>query len=88
MNGSGPSWRTVDLQGVGALEVRVPTLRDSLGVDGTDVAWWHRCVRWPGASEPLTRDELLDFPVASANALAAEVMKAPFTEPPSGGSGG
>jgi hypothetical protein len=38
--------------------------------------------------EPMTRDELLDLPVAAANQLAGEVMRARPTQPPSGGSGG
>lgn len=82
------SWRSVDLDGVGAVEVRVPTLRDSLGMQPGDIAWWHACVRRAGAASPMTRDELLDLPVAAANALAAEVMQARPTRPPTGGSGG
>lgn len=82
------SWRTVDLPGVGPVEVRVPTLRDSVGMQPGDLAWWHGCVRRPGAEQAFTRDELLDMPVSAANRLAEEVMRPHPTEPPSGGSGG
>jgi len=85
---TGPSWRAVDLGGVGAVEVRGPTLRDAVGVDTSDLAWWHRCVRTPGSEQPWTREQLLDLPVQAANELANEVMQARPTQPPSGGSGG
>jgi hypothetical protein len=79
-------WRLVDLDGVG-VEVRPVTLRDVAGQDVTDPSFIHRCVRHPGG-ETWTRDEVLDLPVAAANALAAEVMKSRPTSAPSGASGG
>ena len=57
-----------------------------VGADVTDPSFIHRCVRHPGA-EVYTRDEILDLPVAAANQLAAEVMKARPTSAPSGASG-
>lgn len=80
------SWRMVHLDGVGAIEVRRPTLRDICDVQPGDQAWWHRCVRRNGAA--MSRDEVLDLDVEVAAALAAEVTKARPTQPPSGGSGG
>lgn len=87
MTNNGPSWRRVDLDGVGAVEVRAVTLRDTVGIDVTDPAWFHGVVRHPGG-ETFTRDELLDLPIAAANQLASEVMQTRPTRPPNGGSGG
>lgn len=87
MTTNAPSWRRVDLDGVGAVEVRAVTLRDTVGIDTSDPAWFHKAVRHAGG-EQLTRDELLDLPVAAANQLAGEVMRARPTQPPSGGFGG
>jgi hypothetical protein len=87
MTSSSPSWRLVDLDGVGAVEIRPVTLRDTVGADVTDPSFIHRCVRHPGA-EVYTRDEILDLPVAAANQLAAEVMKPRPTTAPSGAFGG
>jgi hypothetical protein len=83
---SSPSWRQVDLDGVGAVEVRPVTLRDTVGADVTDPSFIHKCVRHVGG-EVYTQDEILDLPVAAANALAGEVMKARPTSAPSGASG-
>ena len=78
------SWRPVDLDGVGAIEVRRPTLRDSVGADGADVAWWAVCVRRNGVV--LTRDDVLDMDVSDAKAIVAEVMKPRPTSAPSSGA--
>lgn len=88
MHAMGPSWRTVHLDGVGAVEVRRPTLRDITGAQANDVAWWHGCVRIDG--KELTRDECLDLDSEIANQLAQEVAK-PRSHPsqaPSGACGG
>lgn len=87
MTSPAPSWRRVDLEGVGALEIRPITLRDTVGVDVNDPSWFHVVVRHAGG-EPLTRDEVLDLPIAVANALAQEVMAPRPIQPPNGGSGG
>jgi|DEB19_MinimDraft_3_1074340.scaffolds.fasta_scaffold32458_4 hypothetical protein len=84
---TGPSWRALHLDGVGAVEVRRPTLRDIAGASDKDPAWWHGCVRIDG--QPLTRDQCLDLEADIANALAQEVAK-PRSHPsqaPSDGCG-
>jgi hypothetical protein len=42
MTTSSPSWRRVDLDGVGAVEVRPVTLRDTVGTDVTDPSFIHK----------------------------------------------
>ena len=81
-----PNWRRVDLDGVGAVEVRAVTLRDTVGADVSDPSFIHRCVRHPDGAG-YTRDEILDLPVGAANQLAAEVMKARPTSAASAASG-
>lgn len=77
-------WRAVDLEGVGAFEVRRPTLRDTATASAEDLAWWAPCVRRDGVE--MTRDEVLDLDADVAAMLAREVVKKRPTAPPSGGS--
>jgi hypothetical protein len=77
----------VDLDGVGAVEVRAVTLRDVEGLDMSDRAWWHVAVRGVDGAK-VDRDWLLDLPISAANQLAEEVMSSRPTQPPKGGSGG
>jgi len=79
-------WRSVDLEGVGAFEVRRPTLRDTQSAAPDDLAWWAVCVRRDGVQ--LTRDEVLDMDAEVAGMLAKEVVAKRPTSPPSGGSSG
>jgi hypothetical protein len=76
-------WRQVDLEGVGAFEVRRPTLRDTAAATPDDIAWWATCVRRNGV--PMTRDEVLDLDAEVAGMLAREVVRKRPTAPPSGG---
>lgn len=79
------SWRAISVNGIEHVEVRRPTLRDT--VDGRDEqAWWWRCVRIGG--KPATEAQILDLDVEHANAIAAEVMKPRPTTPGSAVSGG
>jgi len=87
MSTTTPSWRALDLDGVGAVEVRRPTLRDTVEAKTDDPVWWVRCVRWRDTQAPLTRDEVLDMDAACAGALAQEVIRPRPIQPPSGGSG-
>lgn len=87
MSATGPSWRLVDLDGVGTVEVRPVTLRDTVGVDVNDPSWFHVLVRHPDG-RPFTRDDVLDLPLEAANQLAQEVLHQRPTRPPNGGSGG
>lgn len=86
MNGNAPSWRRVDVDGVGAVDVRPVLLRDTVGIDlSADPAWFHVVLRH-GDGRPFTRDDLLDLPVSAANALAQEVMQTRPTQRPSAAS--
>lgn len=87
MTQNGPSWRRVDLDGVGAVEIRPVTLRDTIGVDATDPSWFYVVLRHAGG-DPFTKEELLDLPLEAANLLAQEVLRPRPTQPPNGGSGG
>lgn len=69
-----------------ALEVRRPTLRDTVEADTTDRVWWIRCVRHVGGG-PLTREEALDMDAEDGNTLASEVLRPHPIQPPRGGSG-
>lgn len=87
MTSTGPSWRRVDLDGVGAVEVRAVTVRDTIGVDLSDPGWIHAVVRHVDG-RPFTRDDVLDLPLSAGNALAQEVMDSHPTQRPSAASGG
>jgi len=87
MAATGPSWRRVDLDGVGAVEVRPVTLRDTVGVDVNDPSWFHVVVRHADG-RPFTKDDVLDLPLEAANTLAQEVIRPRPTQPPTGGFGG
>lgn len=62
------------------LEVRRPTLRDTVEADTSDKLWWVRCVRHVGGAD-LTKDEALDLDAADGNTLAQEVLR-PHPTPP------
>lgn len=68
------------------LEVRRPTLRDTIEADTSDKLWWIRCVRHVGGL-PFSRDEALDLDAEDGNTLAQEVLRPHPTQPPRGGSG-
>lgn len=86
MSTYGPSWRLVNLDGIGDVEVRRPIVRDMANATSGDQFWWHVCVRRNGRE--MTKDEVLDLDVEIAAAIATEVTKPRPTRPPSGGSGG
>ncbi len=87
MSTNQPSWRPVDLDGVGAVEVREVRVRDTVGIDLADPGWIHVLVRHADGT-PFTRDEVLDLPLAAGNALAQEVLQTHPTRRPSAASGG
>jgi len=86
MSAHTPNWRLIEIDGVGPIEIRAVTLRDTVGADVTDPSFIHTCVRHPGGAG-YTRDEILDLPIGAANQLAAEVMKARPTSAASAASG-
>lgn len=79
------SWTRIEVDGLQDVEVRRPTLRDTIEGKAED-AWWWRCVRIGG--QPATADQVLALDYAVAMRLAEEILKPRPTVPPKGGSGG
>lgn len=79
------AWTRLEIDGLGCVEVRRPTLRDTLEAKAETV-WWWRCVRIEGRIA--TEQQVLDLDIDHANAIASEVMRPRPFQPPKGGSGG
>jgi hypothetical protein len=79
--------RTVEIEGVGKLVVREPTLADAT-CSSTDQYWWVRCVTCPDGTPFLSNPaEAGQIRSDLAAALLAEVNRPHPTDAPSEGSG-
>lgn len=79
--------RTVEIDGIGAVVVREPTMGDYARARATgDRYWWVNCIRCVDGTPFLANPADMDnVPGAIGDLLLAEVVKLRPTMPPSGG---